>query len=376
VEDGGVTMLEEGMPKRLPPGCMEQSDGPGKPVRIYYRANVHAKKTRLHGVPWTEDFMAQYDIAKGSKPKVTAASGIGVRPETWGWLCAKYVSDCAEFKRLDERTRKVRKQNLDSMCAEPIAPGASRVFKDMPLARMSADDIEVLRDRKLETPEAANQRLKAARQVCKWGFKKKHLKSNIARDVDYFRSGSTGFHTWTLEEVEQFEKRWPVGTKARLALALLMFTGQRRSDIIRFGKQHLKNGLLTFTQFKGRKSKPKRLILPVLPELQRVIDATPCGDLTFLINDLGNAFSDAGFGNKMRDWCNAAGLAHCSAHGCRKAGATISAENGATVKQLMAVFGWDSMKQAELYTRSADQKRLAAGSMHLIAPGKSPENPM
>jgi len=87
---------------------------------------------------------------------------------------------------------------------------------------------------------------------------------------------------------------------------------------------------------------------------------------TYLINDLGRAFTDAGFGNKFRDWCNQAGLRHCTAHGVRKAGATIAAENGATTKQLMAIFGWDSIKQAELYTRAAEQKRMAADAMHLI----------
>ena len=212
--------------------------------------------------------------------------------------------------------------------------------------------------------------LRAARQVCKFGAKKqKYLKSNIARDVEYFRTGSTSFHTWTVEEVEQFQERHPIGTKARLALALLCFTGQRRSDIIRFGKQHVRNGLLTFTQHKGRNKKPKRLILPLLPVLRKIIDASPRGELTFLINDLGRAFTDAGFGNKMRDWCNQANLPHCSAHGVCKAGATIAAENGATAKQLMAIFGWDSMKQAELYTRAADQKRMAGDAMHLIEVG-------
>jgi integrase len=126
---------------------------------------------------------------------------------------------------------------------------------------------------------------------------------------------------------------------------------------------------LTFTQHKGRNKKPKRLILPVLPVLREIIDVSPCGELTFLINDLGRAFTDAGFGNKMRDWCNQANLPHCAAHGVRKAGATIAAENGATAKQLMAIFGWDSMKQAELYTRAADQKRLARDAMHLIEVG-------
>lgn len=91
---------------------------------------------------------------------------------------------------------------------------------------------------------------------------------------------------------------------------------------------NVKAGKLTFTQHKGRNRKPKKLVLPILPALQTVIDASPCGDLTFLVNDFGKPFTDAGFGNKMRKWCDQAGLRHCSAHGVRKAGATIAAENG------------------------------------------------
>ena len=83
-------------------------------------------------------------------------------------------------------------------------------------------------------------------------------------------------------------------------------------------------------------------MLPILPALQSVIDASPCGELTFLLNDLNRPFTEAGFGNKFRDWCNQAGLRHCTAHGLRKAGATIAANNGATSRQLMAIFGWDS----------------------------------
>jgi integrase len=198
--------------------------------------------------------------------------------------------------------------------------------------------------------------------------RKKFAPFNPARDVPYIKTGSTGYHTWSVEEVRQFEECHPIGTKARLALALLMFTGQRRSDIIRFGKQHAKGGKLTFTQHKGRNRKPKKLILPVLPALRSVIDASPCGELTFLVNDLGRPFSDAGFGNKFRNWCDQAGLRHCSAHGVRKAGATIAANNGATSRQLMAIFGWDSIRMAEQYTRRADQQRLADDAMHLIEP--------
>jgi integrase len=236
----------------------------------------------------------------------------------------------------------------------------------------------VLRDRKIEAPEAANGRLKAIRQVFKFGVKKKrsdgkpYASHNPTRDVEYFKTGSTGFHTWSVEEVHQYEEHHKIGTKARLALDLLLYTGQRRSDVIRFGKQHAKGGRLTFTQFKGRNRKPKRLTLPLLPALQRTIDASPCGDTTFLINDLGRPFTDAGIGNKFREWCDQAGLPHCTAHGVRKAGATIAAERGATAHMLMAIFGWDTLKQAEIYTRAADQKRLAESGMHLLADEEEP----
>jgi integrase len=230
---------------------------------------------------------------------------------------------------------------------------------------MTEDAVEVLRDRKIQTPEAANARLKAIRQVFKFGVKKKLAPRNPARDVGYFKSGSAGFHPWTLDEVHQFEERHPVGTKARLALALMLFTGQRRSDIIRFGKQHAKGGKITFTQHKGRNRKPKRLTLPILPVLQQIIDASPCGELTFVVNEWGRPFTDAGFGNWFRDRCVEAGVPG-RAHGLRKAGATIAANNGATSRQLMAIFGWDTLNEAERYTRGADQLRLAETAMHLL----------
>jgi integrase len=348
------------MPRRLPPGCIEDRDRHGN-IRIYYRAKGRPK-VRLRGTPWTPEFMAAYEATKGAIGPTTTK---GIMSGTWRWLCIRYFSECAEYKRLDARTQHVRRQILEATFDEPIAPASSKIFRDFPLSRMTADAVEVLRDRKIDTPESANARIKAMRQVFKFGVKKKLAPSNPARDVEYFRSGSPGFHTWTPEEVLQFEGRHPIGSKARLAVALMLFTGQRRSDIIRFGKQHAKGGKLTFTQHKGRNRKPKRLTLPILPALQRIINNTTCGDLTFLVNDWGRPFTDAGFGNWFRDRCVEAGVPG-RAHGLRKTGATIAANNGATSRQLMAIFGWDTLKEAERYTRGADQRRLAEAAMHML----------
>ena len=352
------------MPQRLPPSCIEDRDRHGN-VRIYYRRKGF-RKVRLYGTPWTPEFMADYDAAKKIAAPTQTVRARPTLPETWSWLCLHYFADCTDYKRLDRRTQYVRRQILEATFEEPIRPNSDKRFADMPLAKMNAQAIEVLRDRKLSTPESANGRIKAMRQVFKWAVAKGYTPFNAAREVAYFKSSSEGFHTWTLEEVEQFEERHPIGTKARLAFALLLYTGQRRSDVIRFGKQHAKRGVLTFTQHKGRNRKPHSLTLPILPALQQTIDASPCGDLTFLVNDFGRPFTDAGFGNKFRDWCDQANLPHCSAHGLRKAGATVAANNGATARQLMAIFGWDTIKQAEQYTRKADQIKLAEAAMHLL----------
>jgi integrase len=357
------------MPRRLPPGCTEDRDRHGN-IRIYYRAK-NRPKVRLRGTPWSREFMSAYEAAKGTVAAPSKRSGIS--NGTWRWLCVKYFEECVDYKLLDPRTRHVRRLILENTFDEPIAPNSTKFFRDFPLSRMTVDAIEVLRDRKLAFPESANSRLKAIRAVFKWAIRKKGsdgrplIASNVARDVAFLRSNNpSGYHTWTVDEVGQFEKRHPIGTKARLALALLAFTGQRRSDVTRFGRQHTRNGEITFTQFKGRKRNPKLLTLPILSMLQEVIDASPCGDLAFLVNDLGRPFTDAGFGNKFREWCDQAGLHHCTAHGLRKAGATIAADNGATEFQLMAIFGWSSLKMAEKYTRAANQKKLARSAMHLL----------
>ena len=57
----------------------------------------------------------------------------------------------------------------------------------------------------------------------------------------YHSENPDGYYTWTEDEVGQFVARHPIGTTAHLAMTL-MFTGQRRSDGVRMGWQHIRNG--------------------------------------------------------------------------------------------------------------------------------------
>src|SRR5476649_1320292 len=103
------------MPHRLPLGCVEDRDRHGN-VRIYFRAKGRSK-VRLRGTPWTPEFMAAYDAAKGT---TTPSKKSGITTGTWRWLCIRYFAECTEYKRLDERTQRVRRSILEATFEEPI----------------------------------------------------------------------------------------------------------------------------------------------------------------------------------------------------------------------------------------------------------------
>lgn len=346
-------------------------------VRLYFWRGKGHPKLRLRATFGTPEFRRLYDEALAGPVFLAGRPSPGVVSEgTWRWLCHRYFDECAEYKRMDPRTRRLRRQILEKTFDEPISPGSPRLYGDVPLSHFSARAVRVLRDRRLEAPEAANARVKAIRRVFVWALAEeiKSVSSNPAREVSFFKGSDEGHHTWTMDEVAAFEARHPVGTKARLAFALLLYTGVRRSDVVQLGRQMVRDGWLHFTETKGRALHVKQREIPVLPQLQAIIDASPAGNLTFLTTEYGAPFSVAGFGNWFRTRCDEAGLKACSAHGLRKAGATIAANNGATEHQLMAIYGWDSPKQAAIYTRKANRRRLAGDAMHLIAPPTEAKN--
>jgi integrase len=156
-------------------------------------------------------------------------------------------------------------------------------------------------------------------------------------------------------------------TKARLALDLLIYTGARRSDVIRLGRQNVKGQVLSFIAFKGRNKAPVQVDLPILAELAAALDVGPVGDMVFLVTEHGKPYTHAGFGNWFRRQCDEAGLKGRSAHGLRKAASVTAAENGATPHELQAIFGWKTLKEAERYTTAANRKDLAMRSPHLLS---------
>jgi integrase len=179
------------------------------------------------------------------------------------------------------------------------------------------------------------------------------------RDVRAIRLKSDGYHSWLDDEIAQFENRHPIGSRARLALALLLNTGQRRSDVIKMGRQNIRNGFLHIRQQKTGIV----LLIPVHTALAGIIAQTPADHLTFLTTQYGSPFSQTGFSYWFREECDKAGLRHCSAHGLGKAAARRLAEAGCTAHEIAAITGHASLREIVRYTKAADQQRLASAAM-------------
>jgi integrase len=144
------------------------------------------------------------------------------------------------------------------------------------------------------------------------------MRLNPAREVRKIRYATSGFHTWTRAEVRQFEDHHSIGTKPRLALALLLYLGVRRGDAVTLDRQHVKDNWLCFVPRKTRYRRRRMSEKLILPPLADIIERSPTGDLTFLVTEFGRAFTAAGFGNWFRKQCDDAGLPQCSAHGLRR----------------------------------------------------------
>lgn len=176
---------------------------------------------------------------------------------------------------------------------------------------------------------------------------------------------SKGYHNWNEQEIAVFRERHPVGTKARLAMELVLWTDQRGIDSMHLGRQHIKNGRFEITQSKTG----KLLILPIAPQLLAAIVGMPksTGNMCFIFTEENRPFSRKGFGNKFRQWCDEAGLRHCAAHGLRKATMRRMADLELPNKSMKSVSGHSKDDEVARYTAAADQERLARRAIKRVS---------
>ena len=324
-------------------------------VRHYLR-RPGAPKVALPGESGTPEFMAAYQAAiaipaEKKAPTPRAAAG------TIAALTISYRAS-AEFRQLRASTATVYQRIIDRLVA---------AHGDKPVRLLEPRHIRSMLAAMADTPAAGNHWLRTMRGLMRHAVAEGLIPADPTRDVSRLKERRQSIHTWTDAEIAAYEARWQVGTKHRLALALLLYTGQRRSDVVRMGRQHMTGGAILVRQVKTG----TELAIPIHPALQAAIDACPSDHLTLLTTEAGAPFTSNGFYQAFIGWCRMAGLpAGCSPHGLRSAAASRLAEEGCTEKQIAAITGHQTLAEVQRYTRAASQRRLAETAMAGYRRGK------
>ena len=330
-------------------------DRHGKP-RFYFR-RPGFKRVRLPGLPHSTEFMDAYAAAMAGQPLPLGVNR--ARPGSMWALALSYFAS-PDFLTLRLSTQQAYRGSIERLCKEHGDKRAADLRRDHVVRLMAA---------LAEKPFAANGLRMALRVMMKHAIEIGLRADDPTRDVRAIRIKTDGFHSWTDDEIAQFERHHPIGSRARLAMALLLYTGQRRGDVIRMGPQHIRKGALHVKQEKTG----TELFIPMHPTLATIIAAVPRKHLTFVTTRAGTSFEGSSFSRWFRHQCDEAGLPHCSAHGLRKAAARRLAEAGCTAHEIGAITGHASLTELVRYTRAADQRRLAEAAM--TKTGTSPGKP-
>lgn len=322
-------------------------------LRAQYRKA--GKKVYMKGLPDQPGFDAEYKAVAAAQARIESRYASRSVHD----LCVRYYRSADFMAKGGADDKRRRKGLIESFRAE---------YGDDLVADFGFEHIEAILIRRTEKKlndkgrevggqvAAVNLR-KQLRRLFAYARKLKWIVANPVDDADTVgKKKLTGYYSWTEADITQFKKVHAIGTKARLALEIILWTGQRRGDARMFGPKHIQRGKINFRASKNQAD----LWLPIAPDLRRAITALPSvGINTFLVTEFGKPFSKDGFGNKMREWCDAAGLPQCSAHGLRHAIGRRMAESEASQQGMKAVGGWKNDAEVSTYAASAEQERLA-----------------
>ncbi len=323
----------------------------------------HGPQVPLPGKPGSPEFVQAWQRAAGMAKRIPGSRSM---PGSVSAAIEAFYLD-PRFTALANSTRAGHRRTLEKVRAK--VGGA-------PLAEMQKSDIGSFLQGL--APFARNGWLKTFHTFFRFAVEANLVESDPSAGIRKTSASEGGsIHTWSEAEVAQFEARHGIGSTARLAFALLLYTAQRRSDVVKLGPQHIRDGFLSVRQKKTKMAKQDReLRIPVHPELARIIEATPGrGALAFVLTKDGVPYTKKGFGARFADWCKQAGLPDgCSAHGLRKTAALRLIEAGCTPSEVAAVTGHRNLGQLKVYIEKVDQNRLAGAAMARLTANKGETN--
>jgi len=274
-----------------------------------------------------------------------------------GW---RLVQKSAEWKALDPATKMKNERLTESFLKTPVVVGGP-TWRDMPMSDLRRRHLRAILADNSETPHKAKHLLTAIRRLIGEALDQDWMEFDPSAKMNW-RPEYTGWRAWTQAERMQFEARWTNGTMPRAAYALALWTGARRGDVARQLWSDVDMAASRVTARQGKTGKVLRLLL--LPALRDALEPLQRRADTVITTEYGKPFSEKSLTGMMAHWTNLADMGPgCTFHGLRKTLGKYLAEEGATAKQSAGILGHDDLDHVELYSRDAEQERLAVDGM-------------
>lgn len=335
------------MPRNKPPYVEVFRDRHGK-VRLYFRKDKGAR-VPLPGPIGSEAFLSAYQEALAGRTTKPAPKRPVAAPGTMEALIQSYFKS-AEYISLRDTSKTGYRRRLETMRVEH----GHRMVSGLTHGRI----VKAFMDPLASKPGAALDTLKKLRILIRRAIVLGWLTHDPSVAIRRPKIGE--IRSWTDEEIDTFEAHWPVGSKRRLAFALELYTGQRRSDVHRMTWADVKGDRVRVVQQKTG----AKIDIPLHTNLRAILAATPLEHATILNTEYGKPFTVDGFSGFMRAAITAAGLPlDAKPHGLRKAAGRRLAEAGCTPHEIMAVLGHSTLAEAERYTREANRANLSTGAI-------------
>jgi integrase len=322
--------------------------------RRYFRRKGY-KGGPLPGKVGSPEFMEAYQAYMAGRPAPLAR---GTAPGTFASLFEAYYRS-VEYANLKPASKKLYRYALNPL---------QELYGHKALATMTKDNVyKIIEKVGRRAPQMANLTRSVLKRVLGVAMARNLIRSNpLADKINPYKGGT--HHTWTDDELAQFESRWPLGTRQRLAFALLFYTGQRSGDVVRMNRKDIAEGRIKVVQEKTG----TELKIKIHPDLARAIKAGPSKGLNLIGDEHGRPIKRAALSHLMRVAIREAELpARCVPHGIRKATLRTMAENGASAKRMAGVSGHKTTKELDRYTAAADQQTLADEGIASIPRRKS-----
>lgn len=332
------------MPRKLPPH-VERNHVKGR-TYLSYRVGK-GPRIRLPDDPTSEEFKTAYMAAMIGEAVPVTARALRAKPGSIAALIENYMRNGA-YIGLRDTTKTGYSTRIEVLRTHH----GNRSVVGLTRERIITGILQPYADR----PGAALAILKMLRILIRHAINIGWLKHDPSAGIK--RPKIQRIRSWTEEEIAAYRKKWPIGSRQRLAFELFLNTGQRRSDVVRMAWSHITpdNKIMIVQQKTGR-----RLLVPLHRDVLEALASAARNHIAILTTAYDKAFTVDGFSGWMRDAITKAGLpAECQPHGLRKATGRRLAEAGATAKMIMAILGHTTLAEAERYTEEADQIALAA----------------